>query len=60
MNSNYRYEPKIDNLNEKDNELNISQSRNLRKENEINISSENIINEQNISRNIDINMEGNN
>ena len=60
MNSNYRYEPKIDNLNEKENVLNISQSRNLRKENEINISSENIINEQNISRNIDINMEGNN
>ena len=60
MNSNYRYEPKIDNLNEKDNELNISQSRNLKKENEINISTENIINEQNISRNIDINMEGNN
>ena len=60
MNSNYRYEPKIDNLNEKENVLNISQSRNLKKENEINISSENIINEQNISRNIDINMEGNN
>ena len=57
---NYRYEPKIDNLNEKENELNISQSRNLKKENEINISTENIINEQNISRNIDINMEGNN
>ena len=60
MNSNYRYEPKIDNLNEKENVLNISQSRNLKKENEINISTENIINEQNISRNIDINMEGNN
>lgn len=62
MNSNYRYESKIDNLNEKENELNISQSRsrNLKKENEINISSENIINEQNISRNIDINMDGNN
>lgn len=58
MNSNYRYEPKIDNLNDKENEL--SQSRNLKKENEINISTENIINEQNISRNIDINMEGNN
>ena len=60
MNSNYRYEPKIDNLNEKENVLNISQSRNLKKENEINISTENIINEHNISRNIDINMEGNN
>ena len=60
MSSNYRYEPKIDNLNEKENVLNISQSRNLKKENEINISTENIINEQNISRNIDINMEGNN
>lgn len=58
MNSNYRYEPKIDNFNDKENEL--SQSRNLKKENEINISTENIINEQNISRNIDINMEGNN
>lgn len=31
MNSNYRYEPKIDNLNEKENVLNISQSRNLKK-----------------------------
>ena len=60
MNSNYRYEPKIDNLNEKENVLNISQSRNLKKEKEINISTENIINEQNISRNIDINMKGNN